>query len=72
VHGDRALGRLAARNRLIDDDVGAVAEQLVGAGEDALDVVGAQVRVERLARRPALDERESASATSRRRAPAGR
>jgi hypothetical protein len=46
------------RHGLIDDDVGAVAEQLVGPLEDRRDVRALQVRVEQLARLPALDERE--------------
>ena len=58
--GERALGRLAARHRLVHDDVGALAEQLRGALQDALHVRRRQIGVELLARGPALDEGDAA------------
>jgi len=56
VLGEGALHGLAARDRLEDRDVAAVAEEVLGALEDRLDVRAREVGVERLAALPALDD----------------
>lgn len=56
--GQRPLAGFAAAQGLVNDDVGAVAEELLSAGEQLLDVGARQVRVDQLAGLPALDERE--------------
>src|SRR4051794_8983993 len=60
VRGERPLLGLAARDGLEHRDVAAVAEELLGAFEECRDVRGGEVGVERLARGPALDERQAA------------
>jgi hypothetical protein len=58
VRGERALLRLAAGQGLVDHDVRGVAEEVFDSFEDRRDVRAVQVRVEQVARSPALDERE--------------
>ncbi|HWT22141.1 MAG TPA: hypothetical protein VN213_01420 [Solirubrobacteraceae bacterium] len=60
VHRERALRRLPVRHFRVADDARVVAEQVLDAAEDGLDVVALHVRVVRRDRRPALDEAEVA------------
>src|SRR3954452_15242287 len=56
----RPLPRVSTRDCLVDNDIRGLTEQLVDTLEGRRDVRALQVRVEQLARGPAVDERQPA------------